>query len=136
MVTKQKKNEKNDMYTVFPVHDWTQEQNGSPYFFSINSTVQMAVSVKIQKFCYHNNLTSHFSSLLWRAALMKITQNTAECLKTYSKMNGVLTLFVLAESTQVKWYKMSSSLAVAKESESQICKQTRQAAKKEDYRKF
>ena len=33
-------------------------------FFSINSTVQMAVSVKIQKFCYHNNLTSHLSSLL------------------------------------------------------------------------
>ena len=29
------KNEKNDMYTVFPVHDCTQEQNGSPYFFSI-----------------------------------------------------------------------------------------------------
>ena len=26
---------KNDMYTIFPVHDCTQEQNGSPYFFSI-----------------------------------------------------------------------------------------------------
>ena len=29
------KNETNDVYTVFPVHDCTQEQNGSPYFFSI-----------------------------------------------------------------------------------------------------
>ena len=27
------KNETNDVYTVFPVHDCTQEQNGSPYFF-------------------------------------------------------------------------------------------------------
>ena len=73
-------------------------------FFHL-STMQMAVSVKIQKFCYHNNLTSHFSSLLRRTALLKIMQNTAECLKSYTKMNGVLTLFVLAESTQVKWYK-------------------------------
>ena len=56
-------------------------------------------------FCNHNNMTSHFSSLLRRAALLKIMQNTAECLKSYTKMNGVLTLFVLAESTQVKWYK-------------------------------
>ena len=32
---KTKKNETNDMYTVFPVHDCTQGQNGSPYFFSI-----------------------------------------------------------------------------------------------------
>ena len=27
--------QKNDMYTIFPVHDCTQEQNGSPYFSSI-----------------------------------------------------------------------------------------------------
>ena len=27
------KNETNDVYTVFPVHDCTQEQNRSPYFF-------------------------------------------------------------------------------------------------------
>ena len=48
-------------------------------FFHL-STMQMAVCVKIQKFCYHNNLTSHFSSLLRRAALLKIMQNTAaEC---------------------------------------------------------
>ena len=73
------------------------------------------------------------SSLLRRAALLIIMQNTAECWRTYTKMNGVLTLFVLADGTQVKWYKC---LRVAKESESQICKQTRQAAKKEDYRKF
>ena len=33
--TKQNKKETNDMYTVFPVHDCTQEQNGSAYFFSI-----------------------------------------------------------------------------------------------------
>ena len=32
---KRKKNETNDVYTVFPVHDCTQEQNRSPYFFSI-----------------------------------------------------------------------------------------------------
>ena len=59
-------------YTVFPVHDCTQEQNGSPYFFFHLSATQMAVSVKIQKFCYHTNLTSHFSSLLKRAALLII----------------------------------------------------------------
>ena len=100
------KNQTNDVYTVFPVHDCTQEQNGSPYFFFHLSTMQMAVSVKIQKFCYHNNLTSHFSSLLRRAALLKIMQNTAaECWKTYTKMNPLLTFFVLAESTRVKWYK-------------------------------
>ena len=102
---KTKKNETNDMYTVFPVHDCTQEQNRSPYFFFHLSTMQMAVSVKIQKFCYHGNLTSHFSSLLRRAALLKIRQNTAECWKRYTKMNPLLTLFVLAESTQLKWYK-------------------------------
>ena len=32
---KTKKNETNDMYAVFPVHDGIQEQNRSPYFFSI-----------------------------------------------------------------------------------------------------
>ena len=52
-------------------------------------------------------------------------------------MNDVLTLFVLAESTQVKWYKCLRLQPVAlKESERQICKQTRQAVKKQDYRKF
>ena len=70
---KTKKNETNDMYTVFPVHDCIQEQNGSPYFFFHLSTMQMAVSVKIQKFCYHGNLTSNFPSLLRR-----IMQHTAE----------------------------------------------------------
>ena len=98
--------------------------------------MQMAVSVKIQKFCYHGNLTSHFSSLLRKTALLIIKQNTAECWKTYTKMNCILTLFVLGESTQVKRYKCLRLYTVAKESESQICKQTRQAAKKEDYRKF
>ena len=93
------------MYAVFPVHDGTQEQNRSPHFFSHLSTMQMAFSIKIQKFCYPGNLTSHFSSLLRRTALLIIKQNTAECLKTYTKMNGIRTLFVLAESTQVKWYK-------------------------------
>ena len=51
----------------FPVHDYTQEQNGGPYF---SSTVQQykwpSLSRKIvviQKFCYHGNLTSHFSFL-------------------------------------------------------------------------
>ena len=88
--------------------------------------MQMAISVKILKFCYNGN------SLLRGAALWIIMQNTAECLKTYTEMNAVLTFFVLAESTQVKWYKCLRLQPVAKESESQICKQTRQAAKKED----
>ena len=91
------------MYTVFPVHVALRSKTVAHTFFHL-STMQMTVSVKIQKFCYHSNLTSHFS-LLRRATLLKIMQNTAECLKTYAKMNGVLTLFVLAESTQVKWYK-------------------------------
>ena len=44
------------------------------------SIMQMAVSVKIQKFCYHGNLTSHFSSLLRRADLLII----------FAKYSGVL----------------------------------------------
>ena len=32
-----------------------------------------------QEICYHGNLTSHSSSLLRRAALLIIMQNTAEC---------------------------------------------------------
>ena len=56
--------EKVDMYD-FPVHDYTQEQNGSPYsistFDSANGLSRKIVV--IQKFCYHGNLTSHFSFL-------------------------------------------------------------------------
>ena len=56
--------EKVDMYD-FPVHDYTQEQNGSPYsistFDSANGLSRKIVV--IQKFCYHGNLTSHFCSL-------------------------------------------------------------------------
>ena len=63
---------KNDIYTVFPVHDCTQRQNGSPHFFSIVWKCKLAISIKIQKFFYHGNLTSHFSSLLKRAALLII----------------------------------------------------------------
>ena len=69
--------------------------------------MQMAVSVKIQKFCYHGIKLD--VTLLLSFEKSRFIENyakyTAECLKTYTKMNGVLTLFVLAESTQVKWYK-------------------------------
>ena len=59
--------EKVDM-SDFPVHDHTQEQNGSPYFSSIvRQSKWPSLSRKIvviQKFCYNGNLTSPFSSLL------------------------------------------------------------------------
>ena len=55
-----------DMYD-FPVHDYTQEQNGSPYFSStIRQCRWPSLSKKIvviQKFCYHGTVTSHSSSL-------------------------------------------------------------------------
>ena len=60
--------EKVDM-SDFPVHDYTQEQNGSPYFSSmiVQQCKWPSLLRKIvvsQKFCYNGNLTSHFSSLL------------------------------------------------------------------------
>ena len=55
-----------DMYD-FPVHDYTQEQNSSPYFSStIRQCKWPSLSKKIvviQKFCYHGTVTSHSSSL-------------------------------------------------------------------------
>ena len=53
-----------DMYD-FPVHDFTQEQNGSPYSISTfdNANGLSRKIVVIQKFCYHGILTSHFSSI-------------------------------------------------------------------------
>ena len=55
-----------DMYD-FPVHDYTQGKNGSPYFSSIIGQCKWpSLSKKIvviQKFCYHGNLMSHSSSL-------------------------------------------------------------------------
>ena len=61
------KHEKIDMYE-FPVHDCTQEQNGSPYFSSIVRQCKWTSSsrkiVEIQKFCYHGNLTSRFPLIL------------------------------------------------------------------------
>ena len=56
--------EKVDMYD-FPVHDYTQEQNGSPYSISNfdNANGLSRKIVVVQKFCYHGNLTSHFCSL-------------------------------------------------------------------------
>ena len=58
--------EKVDMYD-FPVHDYTQEQNGSPYFSSIVQQWKWpSLSRKIvviQKFCYHMVTWCHNSSL-------------------------------------------------------------------------
>ena len=55
-----------DMYD-FPVHDYTQEQNGSPYFSSIIQRCKWPFLSKkivvIRKFCYHDSLMSHSSSL-------------------------------------------------------------------------
>ena len=60
----------------FPVHDYTQEQNGSPYFSSIVRQCKWpSLSRKIvviQKFSYRGNLTSHFSSLL--ADIVEVTR--------------------------------------------------------------
>ena len=54
----------------FPVHDCTQEQNGSPQFPSIVRKCKwpsLSRKSEIQKVCYHGNLTSQFSSLLKKA---------------------------------------------------------------------
>ena len=52
------KNEKIDI-NDFPLHDYTQEQNGSPYFSSIVRLCKWpslsTKVVEIQKFCYHCN---------------------------------------------------------------------------------
>ena len=52
----------------FPVHDCTQEQNGSPYFSPIVRRYKWPSFsrkiVEIQKFCYHGNLTSRFPLIL------------------------------------------------------------------------
>ena len=54
------KNEKIYMY-YFPLHDRTQEQNGSPYFSSIVRQCKWPCLsrkiVEIQTFCYHGNVT-------------------------------------------------------------------------------
>ena len=61
---------KHDIYD-FPVHDYTQEQNGGSYMYFSSIVRQckwLSLSRKIvviQKFCYHGNLTSHFSFLSW-----------------------------------------------------------------------
>ena len=50
----------------FTVNDCTQKQNGSPYYsFIIRQCKRLSPSrkiVEIQKFCFHSNVTSHFSS--------------------------------------------------------------------------
>ena len=47
----------------FTVHDCTQKQNGSPYssFDSAKDYLRQEI-VEIQKFCFHSNVTSDFSS--------------------------------------------------------------------------
>ena len=64
------KKQKIDMYD-FPLHNCPQDQNSSPYFSSIVQRGKyLSLSrkiVEILKFCYHGNLTSHFSSLFFYA---------------------------------------------------------------------
>ena len=64
-----KENEKIDMYDS-PVHDCTQEQDDSPYFYSIVQQCKwpslLRKTVEIQKFCYYGNVASHFSSVLFK----------------------------------------------------------------------
>ena len=60
------KTKKNDTYD-FPVDDCTHEQNGNPNCsYIVRQRKWLSVlrkNVEIQKFCYHGNVTSHFSSL-------------------------------------------------------------------------
>ena len=62
----QKKTKKLNMYD-FPVHDYTQDQNGSPYFFSMFQQCKWpSLSreiLEINKFRYHGNLSR--TSLLY-----------------------------------------------------------------------
>ena len=61
----QKKKEK--IEHDFPVYDYTQDQNGSPYFFSMFQQRKwpslLREILKINKFCYHGNLSR--TSLLY-----------------------------------------------------------------------
>ena len=45
----------------FPVHDYTQDQNGSPYFVSMFQQCKwpflLREILEINKFCYHGNLS-------------------------------------------------------------------------------
>ena len=60
--------EKNEKIDVYKFHDYTQEQNDSPYFYSIFRQCKWPSlsrkMIEIQKFCCHGNLTSHSTSLL------------------------------------------------------------------------
>ena len=67
----------------------------------------MAFSVSISR-NYHGNLTSHFYSLF--------SDNYAKYSGVFKNVykdewHGVLTFFVLAKSTQVKWYKLNVSVS-------------------------
>ena len=47
----------------FPVHDCAQERNGSPYIVWQGKRPSLSrKTVEIQKYYYHGNMTSHFSS--------------------------------------------------------------------------
>ena len=52
------------MTCMTPLHDCTQDQNGSPYFSSIVRQCKWpSLSwkiVEVQEFCFHGNATSHF----------------------------------------------------------------------------
>ena len=64
------KNKNNGETVMFDslVHDCTKKQNGSPYLFlsfdNANGRLGQEKIVESLKFCYHGNMTSHFSSLL------------------------------------------------------------------------
>ena len=63
---KLKRTKKNDIYD-FLVQYCTQEQNCSQYFSSIVQQCKwpsiLRSNAEIQKFCYHGNVTSHYSPL-------------------------------------------------------------------------
>ena len=66
-MSEKKNKKKGDMYD-FPVHDCTQEQNGSRYFSTVVRQYTWLSPprkvVEIQEFCYHRGVTSHFSLLI------------------------------------------------------------------------
>ena len=105
LVTRQEKKWKDN----FPVHDCTQEQNGSLYFFFHRSAMQIAVSVEkdlwdpdILRPRYY--LTSHFSTLFsvirhdlayWLPLTSKLTVSSFGLQGIYAK------LFLFSERTML-----------------------------------
>ena len=97
-----KKMKKINVYD-FPVYYCTQEQNSIPYFSSMVWQCKWLYLsrkiVEIQKFCYHGNATSHYSSLLQMAILL-----TPDAMKFTKYANKEEILGFVLKSLRATWW--------------------------------